>query len=111
MVEDLLWQRPRRYEEPAPVKRICDLFGDDQALIASDRTWAIVRPVSLTDDPGSGSVELSADPVTGKVSRDDVAAVLAAALQEPRTAGRIIYLRSGETPVAEALETFLADPP
>ena len=24
MVEDLLWQRPRRYEEPAPVKRICD---------------------------------------------------------------------------------------
>ena len=44
------------------------------------------------------------------MGRDDVAAVLAAALHEPRTAGRIVYLRSGDTPVAEALEAFLADP-
>jgi ATP-dependent DNA helicase RecG len=41
MVEDLLWQRPRRYEEPAPVKRICDLFGDDEAVIQG-----VVRSVS-----------------------------------------------------------------
>ncbi|HVQ59686.1 MAG TPA: SDR family oxidoreductase [Solirubrobacterales bacterium] len=81
----------------------------DQALIASDRTWTIVRPVSLTDDPGSGTVEISADPVSGKVSRDDVAAVLAAALQEPRTAQQIMYLRSGDSSVAEALKRFLAD--
>ena len=40
-VEDLLWQRPRRYEEPAPVKRICDLFGDDEAVIEG-----VVRSVS-----------------------------------------------------------------
>jgi len=32
-VGDLLWQRPRRYEEPVPTKRICDLFGDDEAVI------------------------------------------------------------------------------
>jgi ATP-dependent DNA helicase RecG len=32
-VGDLLWQRPRRYEEPVPMKRICDLFGDDEAVI------------------------------------------------------------------------------
>ena len=32
-VGDLLWQRPRRYEEPVPEKRICDLFGDDEAVI------------------------------------------------------------------------------
>jgi uncharacterized protein YbjT (DUF2867 family) len=81
----------------------------DQALIASDRTWVIVRPVSLTDDPGSGRVEISAEPVSGEVSRDDVAAVLAAALQEPRSARRILYLRSGEASVAEALDAFLAD--
>ena len=41
MVEDLLWQRPRRYEEPVPVKRICDLFGDDEAVIEG-----VVRSVS-----------------------------------------------------------------
>ncbi len=32
-VDDALWQRPRRYEEPAPTKRICDLFGDEEAII------------------------------------------------------------------------------
>ena len=32
-VGDVLWQRPRRYEEPAPTKRICDLFGDEEAVI------------------------------------------------------------------------------
>ena len=32
-VGDLLWRRPRRYEEPVPTKRICDLFGDEEAVI------------------------------------------------------------------------------
>jgi ATP-dependent DNA helicase RecG len=32
-VEDVLWQRPRRYEEPVPTKRICDLFGDEEAVV------------------------------------------------------------------------------
>ncbi len=33
VVDDVLWQRPRRYEEPAPTKRISDLFGDEEAVI------------------------------------------------------------------------------
>ena len=32
-VGDLLWQRPRRYEEPVPTKRISDLFGEEEAAI------------------------------------------------------------------------------
>jgi ATP-dependent DNA helicase RecG len=32
-VRDLLWQRPRRYGEPVPTRRICDLFGDEEAVI------------------------------------------------------------------------------
>ena len=32
-VGDLLWQRPRRYEQPVPRKRICELFGDEEAVI------------------------------------------------------------------------------
>ena len=38
---DLLWQRPRRYEEPVPAKRICDLFGEEEAVIEG-----VVRGVS-----------------------------------------------------------------
>ncbi len=40
-VGDLLWQRPRRYEEPVPAKRVCDLFGDEEAVID-----VVVRSVS-----------------------------------------------------------------
>jgi ATP-dependent DNA helicase RecG len=32
-VGDLLWQRPRRYEEPVPARRISDLFGDEEAVV------------------------------------------------------------------------------
>jgi ATP-dependent DNA helicase RecG len=32
-VGDLLWQRPRRYEEPVPAKRISELFGEEEAVI------------------------------------------------------------------------------
>jgi ATP-dependent DNA helicase RecG len=40
-VGDLLLQRPRRYEQPVPAKRICDLFGDEEAVIE-----VVVRSVS-----------------------------------------------------------------
>jgi ATP-dependent DNA helicase RecG len=40
-VGDLLWQRPRRYEGPVPAKRICDLFGDEEAVIE-----VVIRSVS-----------------------------------------------------------------
>jgi len=32
-VGDVLWQPPRRYEQPVSTKRICDLFGDEEAVI------------------------------------------------------------------------------
>jgi ATP-dependent DNA helicase RecG len=32
-IGDLLWQRPRRYEEPVPARRISDLFGDEEAVL------------------------------------------------------------------------------
>jgi len=79
----------------------------DAAVAASDRDWTIVRPGSLTDDPGSGRVTLSADPVRDRVARDDVAAVLAAVLAEPRSAGRTFYAIEGDDPVDEALEALL----
>ena len=81
----------------------------DRALMASDRVWTVVRPTSLTDDPGSGQVQISSDPARGKVGRDDVATVLAELLHEPRAARLMMYVRSGAIPVAKALEEFLAD--
>jgi uncharacterized protein YbjT (DUF2867 family) len=79
----------------------------DRALLESDRTWTIVRPVFLNDDPGAGRVRIDAEPLDGEISRDDVAAVLAAVLHEPRSAQRILYVASGDEPLDDALARAL----
>jgi nucleoside-diphosphate-sugar epimerase len=79
----------------------------DRALAASDRAWTIVRPGSLTDDPGTGRVRIGTEPFRGKVSRDNVAQVLDAALHDPRTVRRTFYVSDGDDPVDEALAAAL----
>jgi uncharacterized protein YbjT (DUF2867 family) len=79
----------------------------DRALMASDRLWTIVRPVYLTDDPGTGRVRLDVKRLEGKVSREDVAAVFAAVLHEPRSVHLILYLSAGEDPIEDALAAVL----
>jgi uncharacterized protein YbjT (DUF2867 family) len=79
----------------------------DAALAASDRDWTIVRPGRLTDDPGTGRVELAASLGRGgEITRDDVAAVLVGCLDEPRTVRATFELLQGETPIAEALASL-----
>ncbi|MFV2196351.1 NAD(P)H-binding protein [Nocardiopsis sp. LOL_012] len=65
--------------------------------------WTILRPGRLTDDPGTGRVALGEDVERAEVTRDDVAAVVVALLDEPGTVGRTLNLVNGETPVAEAV--------
>jgi uncharacterized protein YbjT (DUF2867 family) len=77
----------------------------DADLVASGLDHTIVRPGSLTDEPGTGRVQLGESVPRGEVPRDDVAAVLAACLVEPGTVGRTFELVSGETPVDEAIRS------
>jgi uncharacterized protein YbjT (DUF2867 family) len=79
----------------------------DAALAASDRAWTIVRPGLLTDEPGTGRVRLTAEPVRGEVSRDDVAATLAAILHEPRSVRQTLYVIGGADPIEQALAAAL----
>jgi uncharacterized protein YbjT (DUF2867 family) len=79
----------------------------DQALVDSDRDWTIVRPGMLQDDPGEGRVRIQTEPIRAEVSRDDVAAVLAAVLGEPRSVGRILYVIGGDQEIDEALAAAL----
>jgi nucleoside-diphosphate-sugar epimerase len=62
----------------------------------------IVRPGGLTDDPGTGRVHLDRHVPRGQVPRDDVAAVLVALLDDPRS-GAVVELVGGDTPVTEAV--------
>jgi len=74
----------------------------DRDVMASDLAWTIVRPGSLTDDAGTGTVTLARHVDRGRVPRADVAAVVVAALDDPATAGHIVEVVGGDTPIAEA---------
>jgi nucleoside-diphosphate-sugar epimerase len=70
--------------------------------------WTVLRPGHLTNDPGTGMVTLAESTGRGDVTRDDVAAVLAALLTEPGTAGRTLELIGGDTPVLDAVKAVAA---
>ncbi|MCX5065034.1 NAD(P)H-binding protein [Micromonospora lupini] len=72
-------------------------------LRARDLTWTVLRPGRLTDDEPTGQVTLTRHADRGAVSRADVALVLAALLDEPRTAGATLELVNGPTPIADAV--------
>jgi nucleoside-diphosphate-sugar epimerase len=78
----------------------------DVELQASGLDYTIVRPVSLTDDSGTGLVQIAERVQRGKIPRDDVAAVLAAVLHEPGTARMMFEVTSGKTPVEEAVRAI-----
>jgi uncharacterized protein YbjT (DUF2867 family) len=75
----------------------------DAALRGSDLAWTVLRPGRLTDDAPTGLVALGDDVERGEVTRADVAAVVAAVLDDDRTVGRQWNLVGGDTPVAEAV--------
>jgi uncharacterized protein YbjT (DUF2867 family) len=76
----------------------------DAYVVASGLDYTIVRPGSLTDDPGTGLVTVSRELGNrGPVPRDDVAAVLAACLRTPSTIGTTFELFTGDTPIPDAL--------
>ncbi len=73
-------------------------------LRTRDLDWTILRPGRLTDDPGTGRVRLGPPPLPrGAVSRQDVAGVLVALLDEPATAGLTLELVGGDTPIRDAV--------
>jgi uncharacterized protein YbjT (DUF2867 family) len=91
-----------------------DVFGEylrakaaaDEALRGSGLEYTIVRPGGLTDEPGTGRVQIAERLEPGEVPRADVAAVLAAVLVAPNAAGKEFDLLAGETPVEEAVGTL-----
>ena len=78
----------------------------DDAVRASGLDATVVRPGRLTNNAGTGRVNLGESVPRGRVTRDDVAAVLAAVLDSPNTIGRTVDLIGGDTPVAEAVEAI-----
>ena len=67
----------------------------DEHLKASGLSYAIVRPVSLTDDDGSRDMRFGEEAdVKGKAARGDVAAVLADAVEDDEWTGKALVMQS-----------------
>lgn len=75
----------------------------EEDLRGRDLDWTILRPGTLTDDLGTGRVRLAPRVPRGRVSRDDVAAVLVALLDAPRTARMTLELVEGPDPIDDAV--------
>lgn len=78
----------------------------DAALRDSGLDWTIIRPGRLTDDPARDAVLLAEEVERGEVSRADVAAVLAAVLDEPGSVRRQLDLVNGTERVADAVRAL-----
>jgi uncharacterized protein YbjT (DUF2867 family) len=78
------------------------LAAETDVLSRSGLSPMVLRPGSLTDEPGTGRVRLEHVSEHGEVTRDDVAAVLLELLDHPKD-GLVVELLAGDTPVAEAV--------
>ncbi|RWZ52266.1 SDR family oxidoreductase [Halobacillus fulvus] len=76
----------------------------DEYLKSSGVPYTIVRPGSLTNEPGIGKVRLQ-DHINdfGEIPREDVAETIVHLLSSPRAENKSFDLISGEQPLEEAL--------
>lgn len=74
----------------------------DDDLRSRDLDWTVVRPGRLTDDPGTGRVQVGTLD-RGEVTRADVASVIAEALHTDATIGKTFDLLGGEQTIEAAL--------
>ncbi|PJE25195.1 MAG: NAD-dependent dehydratase [Mycobacterium sp.] len=73
----------------------------DAHLRASELDWTVLGPGRLTLDPGTGHIAVGK--AKGEVSREDVAAVVAASLADDATIRRTIDFNNGDVPIADAV--------
>jgi uncharacterized protein YbjT (DUF2867 family) len=77
-------------------------------LVATDLDWVILRPSALTDEPGTGTIDLGYSKIHREIRRDDVSDTLIALMANPRVKRSILEVTAGSTPIAKAVATLAA---
>ncbi|RMA47302.1 hypothetical protein CI603_01110 [Bifidobacterium sp. wkB338] len=98
-----------RWEQPQ-VKPAIDALADyyvtknmaDQYLIGSGLDYTIIEPGSLTEQKGTGAIQVEPDG-PGPIPISDVAQCLADCVDLPQTVGGIYNIVGGSTPIRQAL--------
>ncbi len=81
----------------------------DVAVAASSLDWVLIRPGTLRDAEGTGTVRAGRAVPYGDVARGNVAAVIAGVLARPRLTREAIELTDGDTAVPAALDALARD--
>ncbi|MCT7657501.1 NAD(P)H-binding protein [Mycobacterium deserti] len=79
--------------------------ADDNVRARPKLDVTVIRPGHLTDDPGTGQVTTAEHTLRGSIPRADVAAVILAVLDTPRTIGQTFELIAGDIPITAAVTT------
>ena len=78
----------------------------DVDVAATDLDWLIVRPGTLTDDDGTGTITAGTAVAYNAIPRDDVAGFLAAAVFTPGLNRVAVEITGGDTPVEKAISAL-----
>lgn len=82
---------------------IAKFFADNYLIHNTDLNYTIVQPATLTEEPATGRVTFGeGDDTTNPIP--DVAQVLATVLANDNTIGKVIMMRSGNTPIDTAVK-------
>ena len=82
---------------------IAKFFADNYLVHDTDLDYTIVQPATLTEEAATGKVTFGeGDDTTNPIP--DVARVLATVLANDNTIGKVILMRSGDTPIAAAVK-------
>lgn len=75
-------------------------------LVLTDRDWVIVRPSALSNDPGTGHVDLGLAKFHEEITRDDVAETVVEVLRQPGVTRIILEVTAGSTLIADAVSAM-----
>ena len=82
---------------------IAKFFADNYLISNTNLDYTILQPANLTEEPGTGKIQIGEGSATSNPI-PDVAQTLADILQHDNTIGHVIMMRSGNTPIEEALD-------
>ena len=82
---------------------IAKFFADNYLISNTKLDYTILQPANLTEEPGTGKIQIGEGSATSNPI-PDVAQTLADILQHDNTIGHVIMMRSGNTPIEEALD-------
>ncbi len=77
----------------------------DEKLMATKLHWTILRPATLTDEPGTSLIDLVTTDEGGSIPRADVAAAIVATLKENNSVGKVWQFASGSRPIVDVFSS------